>query len=139
MRGPLCVESDFIVRTVKLHQVRDNDLIVTGAWLKKIYCVWLSISGSLRNKITMEVFNWNINRCIYQLGSVNDDQDFYLVTQWKLPGLKVCPDSPQWWKVLMFSKIEMWNRVNAKNNPSKLEKQGKKTQIYQDLVSAERQ
>lgn len=52
--GPLCV---LIVRTEKLHQVRDNDLIVTGAWLKKIYCVWLSISGSLRNKITMEVFN----------------------------------------------------------------------------------
>lgn len=57
MRGPLCVESDLIVCTEKLHQVRDNDLIVTGAWLKKIYCVWLSISGSLRNKITMEVFN----------------------------------------------------------------------------------
>lgn len=54
MRGPLCV---LIVRTEKLHQVRDNDLIVTGAWLKKINCVWLSISGSLRNKITMEVFN----------------------------------------------------------------------------------
>lgn len=57
MRGPLCVENDLIVRTEKLHQVRDNDLIVSGAWLKKIYCVWLSISGSLRNKITMEVFN----------------------------------------------------------------------------------
>lgn len=54
VRGPLCV---LIVRTEKLHQVRDNDLIVTRAWLKKIYCVWLSISGSLRNKITMEVFN----------------------------------------------------------------------------------
>lgn len=53
----MCGDLDLIVRTEKLHQVRDNDLIVTGAWLKKIYCVWLSISGSLRNKITMEVFN----------------------------------------------------------------------------------